>query len=179
MTELTITGNPMRNGFLMDHPHFAVLQNICLKSHKDVTWVTDLYDKLKPKGFELCLHHKDFLAGVPIAECIVKAINSSRKVVFIITKDFLESSWGSYEIEMTRMHAFREGRESMVKVILMDDIRKDKLPKSLKEIWYKVVCIVWPSDTEAPYNTAEIFYDKLCITLSDGRMRISDDNTPM
>ncbi|XP_071177933.1 toll-like receptor 4 [Mytilus edulis] len=148
-------------------------------SHKDITWVTNLYDKLKPKGFELCLHHKDFLAGVPIAECIVKAINSSRKVVFIITKDFLESSWGSYEIEMTRMHAFREGRESMVIVILMDDIKKDKLPKSLKDIWYKVVCIVWPSDTEAPYNTEEMFYDKLCITLSDGRMRISDDNTPM
>ncbi|XP_052072699.1 toll-like receptor 4 [Mytilus californianus] len=148
-------------------------------SHKDVTWVTDLYDKLKPKGFELCLHHKDFLAGVPIAECIVKAINSSRKVVFIITKDFLESSWGSYEIEMTRMHAFREGRESMVIVILMDDIKKDKLPKALKEIWYKVVCIVWPSNTEAPYNTEEKFYDKLCITLSDGRMRISGDNTSM
>ncbi|CAG2247716.1 unnamed protein product [Mytilus edulis] len=93
-------------------------------SHKDVTWVTNLYDKLKPKGFELCLHHKDFLAGVPIAECIVKTINSSRKVVFIITKDFLESSWGSYEIEMTRMHAFREGSESMVIVILMDDFKK-------------------------------------------------------
>ncbi|CAG2236208.1 CD282 [Mytilus edulis] len=93
-------------------------------SHKDVTWVTNLYDKLKPKGFELCLHHKDFLAGVPIAGCIVKTINSSRKVVFIITKDFLESSWGSYEIEMTRMHAFREGSESMVIVILMDDIKK-------------------------------------------------------
>ncbi|CAC5397028.1 SLIT3 [Mytilus coruscus] len=31
MTELTITGNPMRNGFVMDHPHFEVLQNICLQ----------------------------------------------------------------------------------------------------------------------------------------------------
>ncbi|CAC5369413.1 TLR3 [Mytilus coruscus] len=109
----------------------------------------------------------------------VEAINSSRKVVFVITEDFLESSWGTYEIEMTRMHTFREGRESMIIVILKDDIQNDKLPKALKEIWYKVVCIVWPSDPEAPYNSEKIFYKKLCTALSDGRTRISDDNTSM
>ncbi|CAC5399345.1 unnamed protein product [Mytilus coruscus] len=145
--------------------------------HKDISWVKTLYDKMQSRGFSLCLYHKDFKVGMPIAECIVEAINSSRKVVFVITKDFLESSWGTYEIEMTRMHAFREGRESMVIVILKDDIKKDYLPKALKEIWYKVVCIVWPSDSEAPYNSEEIFYEKLCLTLSDGRMKFCDDNT--
>ncbi|CAG2231269.1 CD282 [Mytilus edulis] len=119
-------------------------------SHKDMTWVKILYDKLHSKGFSLCLYHKDFKVGKPIADCIVEAINSSRKIVFVITEDFLQSSWGTYEIEMTRMHAFREGRESMVVVILKDDIKKDKLPKALKEIWYKVVCIVWPTDPEVP-----------------------------
>ncbi|CAC5399337.1 unnamed protein product [Mytilus coruscus] len=109
----------------------------------------------------------------------VEAINSSRKVVFVITENFLDSSWGTYEIEMTRMHAFREGRESMVIVILKDDIKKDKLPKALKEIWYKVVCIVWPTDPDASYNSEESFYEKLCITLSDGRKRINDDSIPM
>ncbi|XP_052073419.1 toll-like receptor 4 [Mytilus californianus] len=148
-------------------------------SHKDISWIKTLYDNLQSKGFSLCLYHKDFKGGMPIAECIVEAINSSRKVVFVITEDFLESSWGTYEIEMTRMHAFREGRESMIIVILKDDIKKDKLPKALKEIWYKVVCIVWPSDPEAPYNSEEIFYKKLCTALSDGRMRINDDNTSM
>ncbi|VDI15084.1 toll-like receptor 2 [Mytilus galloprovincialis] len=128
-------------------------------SHKDIPWVKTLHDKLDSKGFSLCLYHKDFQGGMPIAECIVEAINSSRKVVFVITDDFLESSWGTYEIEMTKMHAFREGRESMVVVILKDDIKKDKLPKALREIWYKVVCIVWPSDSEAPYNSEEMFYE--------------------
>ncbi|CAC5369401.1 unnamed protein product [Mytilus coruscus] len=74
---------------------------------------------------------------------------------------------------MTRMHAFKEGRESMVVVILKDDMKKDKLPKALKEIWYKVVCIVWPTHPEIPYNSEEIFYAKLCIALSDRRIRIS------
>ncbi|VDI11957.1 Hypothetical predicted protein [Mytilus galloprovincialis] len=146
-------------------------------SHKDIPWVKTLYDKLNSKGFSLCLYHKDFQGGMPIAECIVEAINSSRKVVFVITKNFLESSWGTYEIEMTRMHAFREGRESMVIVILKDDIKKENLPRVLKEIWFKVVCIVWPSDSEAPYNSEDMFYEKLCIALSDGRRKLCDDNT--
>ncbi|XP_063448052.1 toll-like receptor 2 [Mytilus trossulus] len=148
-------------------------------SHKDISWVKTLYDNLHSKGLSLCLYHKDFKVGKPIADCIVEAINSSRKIVFVITEDFLESSWGTYEIEMTRIHAFREGSESMVVVILKDEIKKDKLPKALKEIWYKVVCFVWPSDSEAPYNSEEMFYVKLSKTLSDGRMKISDDNTSM
>ncbi|CAC5369409.1 unnamed protein product [Mytilus coruscus] len=144
-------------------------------SHTDKTWVKTLHDRLQPKGFSFCLDDKDFLAGVNIAECIVKAINSSRKVIFVITEEFLKSNWGTYEIEMTRMHAFREGRESMVIVILKDNIKKDKLPKALKEIWYKVVCIVWPSDSVAPYNSEEMFYEKLCIALSEGRTKMSEN----
>ncbi|XP_076109054.1 osteomodulin-like [Mytilus galloprovincialis] len=31
MTELSITGNPHRNGFVLGHPHFAILENICLQ----------------------------------------------------------------------------------------------------------------------------------------------------
>ncbi|XP_076109052.1 toll-like receptor 4 [Mytilus galloprovincialis] len=144
-------------------------------SHYDKTWVKSLHDRLQTKGFSFCLDDKDFLVGVDIAECVVKAINSSRKVIFVITEDFLNSSWGTYEVEMTRMHAFREGRESMVIVILMYDIKKDKLPKALKEIWYKVVCIVWPSDTEAPYNSEDIFYEKLSIALTDGRTQMCEN----
>ncbi|CAC5369404.1 unnamed protein product [Mytilus coruscus] len=31
MTELSITGNPHRNGFVLGHSHFAVLEKICLQ----------------------------------------------------------------------------------------------------------------------------------------------------
>ncbi|CAG2185730.1 unnamed protein product [Mytilus edulis] len=31
MTEISITGNPHRNGFVLGHPHFAVLEKICLQ----------------------------------------------------------------------------------------------------------------------------------------------------
>jgi hypothetical protein len=51
-------------------------------------------------GFDICFDEKTFIPGTPIGENIIQAIDSSRKVIFIITKNFLQSDWGSYELEM-------------------------------------------------------------------------------
>ncbi|CAC5369104.1 TLR4 [Mytilus coruscus] len=53
-------------------------------SHTDVEWVKQFHDKLSSMGFELCLDAKDFIAGNSIAENVINAIDSSRKVIFII-----------------------------------------------------------------------------------------------
>ena len=75
-------------------------------SHTDWEWMKQFHDKVSSMGFELCLDATDFIGGKGIAENVVNAIDSSRKVIFIITNNFLKSSWGSYEMEMTRMPAF-------------------------------------------------------------------------
>jgi hypothetical protein len=43
-------------------------------------------------GFNLCLDEKTFIVGSPIGENIIQAIDSSRKVIFIITENFLNST---------------------------------------------------------------------------------------
>jgi succinyl-CoA synthetase alpha subunit len=48
-------------------------------------------------GFNLSLDEKTFIAGNSIGENIIQAIDSSRKVIFIITENFLNSDWGSYD----------------------------------------------------------------------------------
>jgi hypothetical protein len=53
------------------------------------------------------------IIGNSIGENIIQAIDSSRKVIFIITENFLNSDWGSYELEMTRMHAFQRDNDNM------------------------------------------------------------------
>ncbi|CAG2221246.1 CD284 [Mytilus edulis] len=92
-------------------------------SHTDLEWVKQFHDSVTSMGFELCLDAKDFIVGNGIAENVMNAIDSSRKVIFIITHDFLKSTWGSYEMEMTRMHAFQKGREDMVIVVVKDEIK--------------------------------------------------------
>ncbi|CAC5413570.1 unnamed protein product [Mytilus coruscus] len=134
-------------------------------SHTDLEWVKDFHDNLNSMGFELCLDAKDFIAGNGIAENVVNAIDSSRKVIFIITHNFLKSTWGSYEMEMTRMHAFQKGREDMVIVVLRDKIKVTDMPEIMKNMWIKITCIQWPNDDNLPYNTEEIFYEKTKMSL--------------
>ncbi|XP_071137883.1 toll-like receptor 4 isoform X2 [Mytilus edulis] len=134
-------------------------------SHTDSVWVKQFHDKVNSMGFELCLHDKDFIAGESIAVNVLNAIDSSRKVIFIITHEFLKSSWGSYEMEMTRMHAFQKGREDMVIVVVKDDIKITDMPEVMKNMWIKITCIQWPNDDNLPYNTEEIFYEKMKMSL--------------
>ncbi|XP_063404696.1 toll-like receptor 4 [Mytilus trossulus] len=135
-------------------------------SHTDSEWVKQFHDRVNSMGFELCLDAKDFIVGNGIAENVMNAIDSSRKVIFIITHDFLKSTWGSYEMEMTRMHAFQKGREDMVIVVVKDDIKVTDMPDILKRMWFKITCIQWPNDVNLPYNTKEIFYEKMKMALT-------------
>ncbi|XP_052089247.1 toll-like receptor 4 [Mytilus californianus] len=134
-------------------------------SHTDVEWVKQFYDKLNSMGFELCLDAKTFIAGNGIAENVIDAIDSSRKVIFILTHNFLKSSWGSYKMELTRMHAFQKGREDMVIIVVMDKIIVSDMPEIMKSMWFKIICIQWPNGGNLPYNTEECFYEKLKISL--------------
>ncbi|XP_011440698.3 toll-like receptor 4 [Magallana gigas] len=48
----------------------------------------------------LCLHERDFTPGKSIGENITKAICNSRKVLCVVTENFLCSQWCMYELEM-------------------------------------------------------------------------------
>ena len=50
------------------------------------------------QGLKLCIHHRDFIPGCSIDENIINGIHYSRKVIFVITKSFLQSQWCLYEV---------------------------------------------------------------------------------
>ena len=80
---------------------------------------------------KLCFHERDFLPGFNIAENIANAIHDSRKVVCIVSNNFLASDWCMYEFNMAlmeRIHA-RDGRNVLFLVLLKEfDTRKAPLP---------------------------------------------------
>lgn len=49
---------------------------------------------------KLCLHERDFIPGISIGENITKAICNSKKVLCVVTENFLCSQWCMYELEM-------------------------------------------------------------------------------
>ena len=135
-------------------------------SHYDITWVKEFHDNLESMGFNLSIDEKTFIVGNPIGENIIQAIDSSRKVIFIITENFLNSDWGSYELEMTRMHAFQRDNDNMVIVVIKDDMPMERIPHVLQSMWFKITCVKWPKESSLPYETEEFFYEMVNISIS-------------
>jgi toll-like receptor 13 len=94
----------------------------------------------KNQGFKLALHERDFEAGKYIVDNIIDAINTSRKIIFVISSSFLRSKWGQYELDMTRMHMFQQNREMLI-VILLEDMSISRMPARLKQIWESITCL--------------------------------------
>ena len=49
-------------------------------------------------SLRFCVAQRDFLVGATIIDNIIRAINGSRKVVLLITPNFLQSGWCKEEL---------------------------------------------------------------------------------
>ncbi|XP_071142268.1 toll-like receptor 4 [Mytilus edulis] len=94
----------------------------------------------KINGLSLCLHDRDFAAGRLIMDNIIDAIFESKKVVLVISEEFLKSSWCEFELDMARMKMFQDNRDMLV-VVLLDKLSPSQMPISLQRIWNKVTCL--------------------------------------
>ena len=81
----------------------------------------------------LCIHERDFKPGQPIPDNIIGAIQSSRKVIIALSKDYLDSKWCLYEFHMSRMESIysRTGKSIVIVVMLEDVPINSKMPLEL------------------------------------------------
>ncbi|XP_055998862.1 toll-like receptor 4 [Ostrea edulis] len=105
---------------------------------------TTMYQTLTNLGFQISIPDKDFIPGVNEAEQLVQGIDHSRKVVFVITENFLDSGWNSYAVQMAVTHAFHNRRKRSIIVIIKDNIPIERMPKDLRYIWWCIFSIRWP-----------------------------------
>ena len=68
--------------------------------------------------FRLCFHERDFMPGATIEENIYKAIESSRKIVVVLSRNFLQSKWCEFELQMARIECVEKGRNLIIAVML-------------------------------------------------------------
>ena len=103
-------------------------------SCKDSDWVIDQLvnplENLNPP-YNLCLHERDFLVGVPICDNITKAIEGSKCTICVVSRNWLESDWCQYEFRVAHCLAPVEKKTRLL-VILKEDIPKDKIKGDLK-----------------------------------------------
>ena len=114
------------------------------------------------KKMHLCVHERDFEPGKWIEENIVTAIEQSRSVLVVISKNFLNSNWCRFELEMARMQSMERG-SNIVIPILMEDVSFEEMPGSLRMIVRKHTYIEWKEET----GDHEEFWERLADVLSN------------
>ncbi|KAK3103161.1 hypothetical protein FSP39_016912 [Pinctada imbricata] len=131
-------------------------------SQEDCDWVVNcLYRKLSGEfKLRVCFHENDFKPGMRISDNIYNCIVNSRLHLFVITQAFLQSTWGMYEMELTRECVLRSREDENIIVLFKDDIPVSDMPKALKEVWFRVTCLKWPGDN-SDIEQANIFWKRL------------------
>ncbi len=133
---------------------------------RERTWVhTTLREKLEDEhGLRLCIHYRDFRLGRAIDECIVEAINKSRKTILVLSPEFLNSGWCQFEVRMVKERVIGERRDSFVIVIFRSlDQPGTKVPKDLVRLLERKIYVEWTSDPDGQ----KLFWGRLIEALRD------------
>ncbi|KAJ8033056.1 Toll-like receptor Tollo [Holothuria leucospilota] len=93
----------------------------------------ELVPKLESEGNQrkLCIHHRDFIVGECIATNIINAIENSRKILILCSKNYVESEWCSYEFKSSHQKALKD-RNKRIVLIMMEDVNQKALDKEIK-----------------------------------------------
>ncbi|XP_062594540.1 toll-like receptor 2, partial [Saccostrea cucullata] len=99
------------------------------------------------ENLRISFRDKDFKPGSTFAEEVVEFINISKCVVFVVTQTFLKYDWGTYEIQVAKIHAIH--KNARILLIIKDDIGVEDLPRDLLYVWWKIKPIRWPDADNA------------------------------
>ena len=116
----------------------------------------ELYENLDKKDdedevdnqarFRLCFHERDFMPGATIEENILKAIESSRKTIVVLSRNFFQSEWCEFELQMARIESVEKGRNLIIAVMLEPLPVDGSMSRSVERLIRKNTYIEWPSD---------------------------------
>ncbi|CAJ1048266.1 LOW QUALITY PROTEIN: toll-like receptor 2 type-2 [Xyrichtys novacula] len=136
-------------------------------SERDASWVENLLvpelertressedsmNAVSPRPLTLCLHKRDFLPGHWIMDNIMSAIESSRRTIFILSENFVQSDWCRYELDFSHFWLFdgNAGGEAAI-LILLEPLPKDNIPKrfyKLHKLMSSTTYLEWPQEEE-------------------------------
>ncbi|XP_017049106.1 protein toll [Drosophila ficusphila] len=103
-------------------------------THKDEPLVEEFVEKLelgRPR-FSLCFYLRDWLAGESIPDCIGRSVRDSRRIIILMTDNFMKSTWGRLEFRLA-LHATSQDRCKRLIVVLYPDVKDfDSLDSELR-----------------------------------------------
>ncbi|XP_060074967.1 toll-like receptor 4 [Ylistrum balloti] len=128
----------------------------------DSPWI---WQQLRPKlelqhNIQLCLHERDFEIGESISQNIVNCLQKSKRILFVISAEYINARWCDFELEMANMERVQRGCTNSIIVAIKGEIPADEMPRTVRNIWQHVTCIIYPLD-ETDMDAFELFWCRL------------------
>ncbi|KAK5861722.1 hypothetical protein PBY51_017177 [Eleginops maclovinus] len=118
-------------------------------SHSDADWVRgQLLPSLEnnKNPYRLCIHERDFMPGKWIIDNIIDNIESSRKVIFVLSRHFVNSEWCNYELYFTQQRAMGKTFGDVI-LVMMEPMDPGSIPSKycrLKKMLSTKTYLEWP-----------------------------------
>lgn len=92
-------------------------------SHENLNLVKEFVERLEngQKKFKLCFYQRDWRIGESIPGCILQSIEDSRRIIVLMTPEFLKSSWGTFEFR-TAIRATSVDRDKRLIIIVYPEV---------------------------------------------------------
>ena len=154
------------NGMKFDHDVFISYAYRHGENLIDALFVfRTLFSKLKDLGLKVVFDEKDFPPGDSIAYNVHEYMDRSKKLVIVMSRNFIQYEYSECHIEMAKIHTFAKKRTSLI-VIFIDDTCKEDVMDSFKNMWWKVEFIKWPIDDQEAEKRA-LFWQHLNALLNE------------
>lgn len=141
-------------------------------SSKDEAFVIEHLAPVLENGvpsYKLCLHYRDFPVGAFIADTIVQAIDSSRRTIMILSKNFIKSEWCRFEFKSAHHQVLRDRRRRLI-VILLDDVPQKDLDPDIRLYLKTNTYLQWGD---------KLFWQRLRFALPDAEITQCPNNIAM
>jgi len=105
-------------------------------SSKDRLWVeSTLLDFIESKGFKVCYGERDFPLGCSLVDTIARAVYESRKVIAVVSPNYLESGW-CRDFEFLLTYTKILNKEAPSNSLLLIKYRQCQMPESMSCLKY-------------------------------------------
>ncbi|KAL3867655.1 hypothetical protein ACJMK2_040526 [Sinanodonta woodiana] len=112
----------------------------------------------KLNAFELkTLTADEFMPGTPIRQNIILAIQCSRKIVFIVSPEFMTSEWCEFEVRMAIEESRKYDVDLMIFVMYKDIGAEGKIPEHIRNVMDERTYIEYPQEP----SERDAFWEKL------------------
>lgn len=120
-------------------------------SSSDAEWVRqELLRRLEDSSppYRICIHERDFTPGRWIIDNIIDNIENSHKVIFVLSRSFVDSEWCNYELYFAHQRAVGLGFEDVI-LVVKEAIDPEALPNKfckLRKMLSTKTYLEWPTE---------------------------------